>query len=282
MTTSTWKLEVTDSGGSVIIEKTSGITYTTTTNSITINSATRPSASTTVGITADYDISFTPSSRMLSDSTIRVVFPYDQVTYDGSTTCQSGTTVIACTFTAIDATTFKIEATQWCSAGADCAAASTITLTLKNAINPNFVTSPLSTYLKIYTLNNQLTGIPTIDEVTTGTQFSPTLTPGTLTNINVVKDSTTNKVGEKTSYTISFTVVTVIGAGGQVKFTLPSEAVYKAASTEVVCKDSSSTTKTCSSVADSNNNVSTITITDACSVWMCCWSSFTIYNIRGV
>ena len=41
--------------------------------------------------------------------------------------------------------------------------------------------------------------------------------------------------------------------------------MYKAASTEVVCKDSSSTTKTCSSVADSNNNVSTITITDACS-----------------
>ena len=264
ITTSTWKLEVTDSGGNVILEKTSGITHTTTTNIVSVNSASRPSASTTVGMTSDYDISFTPSSRMLSDSTIRIVFPYDQITYDGSTTCMSGATSIACTFTSIDATQFKIEATQWCNPGGEWAAGSTITLTLKNAINPGFVTSPLSSSLKIYTLNNQLTGTPTIDEVTTGTQFSPSLTPGALTAITAVKDASTNKVSEKTSYTISFTVVTAIGAGWQIKLTFPAETVYKAASTEVVCKDSNSNTKSCKSDADVNNNVKTVNITDAC------------------
>ena len=124
----------------------------------------------------------------------------------------------------------------------------------------------MTSTVKIQTLNTQFSGNPTIDEKISGIQFSPTLTPGTLTNINVAKDATTNKVGDETSYTISFTVVTAVPAGGQVKFTFPAEAVYKAASTNIVCAESAtSAVKTCTSVADANNNVSTLTITDACT-----------------
>ena len=142
-----------------------------------------------------------------------------------------------------------------------------MTFVLQNAVNPGFVTSPISSTVIINTIN-QNTGLnnPTIDQITSGVQFANSLTPGTLTDIAVVKDASTNKTGQETSYTISFTVVTPIDAGGQVKFTFPSEAVYKSSSEAIVCTEtSSSTTKTCTSTADSNNNVSELVITDACT-----------------
>lgn len=109
-----------------------------------------------------------------------------------------------------------------------------MTLVLVNAVNPGYVTDPLSSTVIIETINNQLTDSPTIDEITSGIQFSPSLEPGTLVDIDVTKDAATYLTGEETSYIISFTVVTDIDAGGQVKFTFPSEAVYKSSSQSVV------------------------------------------------
>ena len=65
-------------------------------------------------------------------------------------------------------------------------------------------------------------------KITSGVQFAPTLTPGTLTSFSVTKDSATNKVGEKTSYNITFTTVTAVPANGKIVLTFPSAAVYKA------------------------------------------------------
>ena len=266
VTTSTWQLIVYDNSNNIIMQKTSDITYTTVTSTISVTSSIRPTSSTTVGIRADYNIVFVPTSRMLSDSKIKIIFPVDQVKYDGTTACYNGATNLGCTITDVDASFFQVEITQWCNTGAECTAGSTINFTLKDALNPSWVTSPLSSTVQIFTINTQLTGNPTIDEITTGVQFSPSLTPGTLTDISVAKDAATNKVGEQTSYIISFTVVTEVQAGGQVKLTFPSEAVYKASSTAVVCTDTStSTAKTCTSTADANNNVSSLTITNACN-----------------
>jgi hypothetical protein len=128
--------------------------------------------------------------------------------------------------------------TQWCNAGAECTAGTSISFTLKDALNPSWVVSPITSSVMISTINIQLTNSPTIDEITTGITFSPSLIPGILTNIAVTKDASTNKVGEATTYQISFTIVTAVESGGQVKLTFPAEAVYKAASTETVCKDS--------------------------------------------
>lgn len=86
MTTSTWQLIVSDASNNVIMQKTTGITYTTTTSTITVTSSTRPTAKTTVALRADYSITFTASNRMLSDSKIELTFPIDQVKYDGTTT----------------------------------------------------------------------------------------------------------------------------------------------------------------------------------------------------
>lgn len=86
----------------------------------------------------------------------------------------------------------------------------------------------------IKTKNIQLTGSPIINEITSGVTFTPTLIPGVLTDISVTKGSSTNKVGEATTFRISFTVVTAVQAGGKVKLTFPSSAVYKASGTEVV------------------------------------------------
>ena len=117
--TSTWKLVVYDSSNNIIMQQTTGITYTTTVNAITVNTSTRPSATTTVGLRADYQLTFVPSTRMLSDSIIRIIFPVDQVKYDGTTKCFNGSTNLGCTITNVDADNFKVEITQWCAPGAE-------------------------------------------------------------------------------------------------------------------------------------------------------------------
>jgi hypothetical protein len=86
ITTSTWKLVVLDVSDNVIMQKITDITYTTTTNTMVVTSATRPTATTTIALRADYSIIFVPPSRLLSDSTIQFIFPIDQVKYDGTTT----------------------------------------------------------------------------------------------------------------------------------------------------------------------------------------------------
>ena len=237
MTTSSWKLIVSDSSGNIIMQTTSGITATTTSNAITVTTASRPSGSTTVAIRADYTLTFKTATRMLSGSTIKFILPYDQILYDATTTCYNGATNLGCTLSSVDSNYFKTEIVQWCNSGGTCSAGSSITLTIKNALNPGWVTSPLTSSVTIQTINNALTGTPVIDTISSGVQFTPTLTPGTLTDIVVNKDSTTNKVGDATTYTITFTVVTAVPSGGYVKLTFPSEAVYKASSTEVTCKD---------------------------------------------
>ena len=72
-----------------------------------------------------------------------------------------------------------------------------MTFVLQNAVNPGFVTSPISSTVIINTIN-QNTGLnnPTIDQITSGVQFANSLTPGTLTDIAVVKDASTNKTGQ--------------------------------------------------------------------------------------
>jgi hypothetical protein len=279
VTTSTWQLIVYDNSNNLIMQKTDSITYTTTSNAVTVDSATRPSDTTTVAKTANYTVTFTTATRMLSDSTIQLTFPIDQVKKDGSTSC-FGTAALVCTLTDVNATHFQTEITQWCNAGAECAAGSSITFILVDAINPSWVVDPLTSSVQIKTINNQLSGA-IIDEITSGVTFSPSLTPGTLVDIEVNKDTSTNKVGEQTSYQINFTVVTDVPSGGQVKLTFPSNAVYKASGTEVVCTNASSTAETCSSTADGNNMISEILISSACSSG-CTTGTVLTYNLTEV
>ncbi|CAI2359515.1 unnamed protein product [Moneuplotes crassus] len=268
LTTSSWKLEVFDSSNNIIMRQETGIAYTTTVQAITVGSASRLSAYTTVAIQANYSLSFTIKTRLLSDSTITLIFPIDQVKYNFATKCFNGGTDLSCTLSDTNSTHFQTTITQWCVSGAECAADSTLSFTLVNAINPSWIVSPLTSSVIIRTSNVQLTDTPTIDEITSGVQFSPTLTPGTLTSFSVTKDSATNKVGEQTSWAgagITFTTATAIPANGKIYLTFPSETVYKATSTEVICKDASSDTLTCSSTSDSANNIQTVTITSACT-----------------
>ena len=61
LTSSSWKLIVTDTSGNIIMQTTSGITATSTSNAITVSTSSRPSGSTTVAITADYTLAFKTS-----------------------------------------------------------------------------------------------------------------------------------------------------------------------------------------------------------------------------
>jgi hypothetical protein len=121
ITTSTWRFEVYDSTTSLIMQKVSGITYTTTASAITVTTSTRPSSlGNTIGLQADYSLVFTTTTRMLSDSIIQIIFPVDQVLYNATTTCEDGSAAdLGCTFTDVNSTHFKTEITQWCNAGAE-------------------------------------------------------------------------------------------------------------------------------------------------------------------
>ena len=153
MTTSSWKLEVLDSSNNLIMQQATGIAYTTTVLGITVGSATRPSGTTQVGLQANYTLSFTLTSRLLSDSTITLIFPVDQVKYNSSTGCFNGSNNLSCTLSDSNATHFQTTIQQWCNSGAECAAGSTLSFTLANAINPSWVVSPLTSSVMIKTAN---------------------------------------------------------------------------------------------------------------------------------
>lgn len=119
MTQSSWQIQVFDSNGDKIMEQLTGIVATSVVDDITVSVSTRPSGSTTVALRTDYTLTFTPSSRLLSDSTILFYLPFDQITFDGTTSCLNGASSLSCTFTNTNSTHFETEITQWCNAGAE-------------------------------------------------------------------------------------------------------------------------------------------------------------------
>ena len=119
MATSSWIFQVYDASSNLIMQQTTGITYTTTVGSITVASSIRPSATTQIALVADYNLNFTVTSRLLSDSTIKLVFPIDQVKYNSSTTCFAGTTNLGCTLADDNSTHFSTTITQWCNTGSE-------------------------------------------------------------------------------------------------------------------------------------------------------------------
>lgn len=266
MDITSWNFVVYDDSYNVIMHLLEGLTYTTTAVEIEESTVGRSETGTQVGEYGDYSISLVTASRMLSDTTIKFIFPYDQVGgFDWSTACYSGETNLGCTFTNINDTHFQAEMLQWCNSGGNCDGGFNINFTLKSAINPGWVVDPLTSYIIAYTINNQLSGSPVIDEMISTTAFSPSLTPGPLTDIVVSKDFIANKVGDQTSYTISFSVVTNITAGGQILYSFPSETVYKEEGLDPKCRDASYKTKDCTITLNDDNSIKSILITDACA-----------------
>ena len=234
ITQSSWRMEVYDTTNAIILQQNSDIIETSTMSSITSNSAVRDSDATTVAISSNYTLTFTPSSRMLSSSKIKLFFPYDQVKYNNSTSCFSGNASLPCVLTETNRTHFQTEITQQCNISGECAAGTEISFVLTNAVNPSFIADPITSSVIIQTINTELSGNPIIDQTTGSISFTPSLTPGTLTNVTFFKDPSTNLVGEASSYNVTFTIATPIDAGGKVKLTFPLGAVYKTASTPIV------------------------------------------------
>lgn len=110
---------------------TTGITYTTTPGAITA-SASRSTSQLVVGATgATYTITFSNADRMKAGNQIVMTFPNDQIVYNAAMTC-SNSLNYACTFVS-GTNSFTLTVTQWCSASADCAAGTSLTLTINNA-----------------------------------------------------------------------------------------------------------------------------------------------------
>ena len=102
------------------MQLTSGVTYTTVVADITVTASTRPTDKTTVALVADYTLTFTVTSRLLSTSVIQLFFPIDQVKYtSGTTKCFNGANDLGCSFTDTNSTHFQTEIVQWCNTGAE-------------------------------------------------------------------------------------------------------------------------------------------------------------------
>ena len=114
LTQSSWRLEVYDSSSNLIMNQTSGITSTSTANSLTSVSGSRLSNATTVAIGSNYTLTFTTATRMLSNSTVKFFFPINQVRYSSSTSCLGNGTSVSCSFTDTNSTYFETEVAQWC------------------------------------------------------------------------------------------------------------------------------------------------------------------------
>lgn len=65
-----------------------------------------------------------------------------------------------------------------------------MTLVFLNAQNPGWVTTPDTSSVQISSINTVNAANCTIDQITTGVQFTPALLPGTLSSVTVNKDST--------------------------------------------------------------------------------------------
>lgn len=115
ITSSSWQIYIYDNSGNLIMKQTSGITGDSTAATLTVNSASRNSSTTTVGISSNFNITFTLTTRVLSDSTIKFYFPLDQITYNTSTSCYNGGTALSCVFSSTNSTYFQTEITQWCN-----------------------------------------------------------------------------------------------------------------------------------------------------------------------
>lgn len=85
-TTSLGKIEVYDSSNTKVLQNVTGLRFSVVPGIIIVSSAKRSETKTTIGTRSDYTVTFRLQSRLLSDSTIRLTLPFDQVTYDGSTT----------------------------------------------------------------------------------------------------------------------------------------------------------------------------------------------------
>ncbi len=79
-----------------------------------------------------------------------------------------------------------------------------MSIQIRNAENPGWVTSPDTSSIAIRTTNTYNGANCTIDIVDTGMSFTPSLVPGTLTNVVITKDLATNKVAQTTNYTFGF------------------------------------------------------------------------------
>lgn len=84
--TQSWQLKIYDSSSNLIMEQLTGIEVSSTAGSISVSTKSRSSSAVTVGINSNYTLTFTPAHRLLSDSTIKFILPYDQVKYSSGVT----------------------------------------------------------------------------------------------------------------------------------------------------------------------------------------------------
>lgn len=123
----------------------------------------------------DLTFTFTLESGIPDDQSIIIEFPHEQILFDSSTYCEDGSgTLLTCTLSD-SSSTFSLTSENWASTG-DLSTGGSLTLVLKDAINPSTVPVSISTSIKVWTYNTIESTQVLIDQITSGITITPSLT----------------------------------------------------------------------------------------------------------
>lgn len=280
-----------ESSGSIVAQNLQAFQYTTVAGTCTVTSAVRDPSVLTVGATgASYTIVFKCPTRVSASGRFQLVFPEEQLSYSSSTTCSNGNSVDAsCTWSTgtnsngMSTTIATFLANPFCttSSSTDCAASTTFTLKLANAKNPNYINSPLTNSIEIYTQNQISSTWLTVDQVTSGVYFTNTCTPGTLTSTSLTRGGSA-LTGGIASYTITFTTATVLPKNSVAVVSFPSATIYSGTNSVSCTRGGASVT--CSSTTNSvdTTQIDSVTVSSACTSTTCAASTSITIVITNV
>ena len=136
---------------------------------------------------SDVTLAFAPLSKTPANGYYTIKFPNDQLVYDGTTQCQTQAgDDLDCSITDQgDTFTVKIDTDCEEAENEDCPKNTSKLFTIKSALNAGYIADPLMSEIEI-TVFNLIEGVAfLVDQKSTGIDMVPSLTPGTITNLDV-------------------------------------------------------------------------------------------------
>lgn len=233
------------------------VNFTASPNSIVLNSKKRNSS--VVADPGPYVLSFTTTTQIPSGAIIKVVIPSDQVVENTEIQCfqeLSSANICSKGQNPVDPKTVELIMNEWCSVSdakcsSCCVAGTNLQITITGVRNPMFINTTVTSQIRIYTYNADMTGV--IDMLTTGGQFQPTLTYRSVSG-SISRSGDTVQLDAILSF--SFTSLTDYISSSTLQLSLPTSLIF--ISTSLSCSILGSPVQ-CSSTLNSDNSVKTLT-----------------------
>ena len=182
-----------------------------------------------------------------------------------------------CTWTGTTPTVSSVQnnaivstVSEWCNTGnSECSRSSIFLVTLEAAANPKWLVAP-------DTSNTVITFEEGGGQIATNqspARFTPSIELTPFSSVSASRDSSSNIVGEPTSYTFNFAVNTDLAAGGRIRIKFPSGAAIP--STVAVTVGGTAASHT-TNTHTGTSYISEVLLTQACSTACTSGQSFAV------